>query len=237
MKTRRRGPTRKDLSMEYLIDRARKGLQWELVEEHAAEYLHISCLPRERRHILSLPDHPTHELGYLHELAHATLAEKEHHLVGCATFTPDTAMEVVAQIKLPLLIAADWFADALLMKWTPKRKSDHIRDVLVPVVNEVCRKSSDENRYKAGLAIAQAQYFLDIRDNYPRFVMPFAEILLRTDPDAPNVAAMASLVNELAAIVCPYRVEMANDRGLDVWRVIHAPSEEEGVSVRPEQGS
>ena len=83
-------------SLQHKIEEATGNLQWELRHEvvKGATICRITSDPHRRQHIIHLPDPPDEVRGmdYLHELAHATLAEK-HYLLSTSYFMRGTPVK------------------------------------------------------------------------------------------------------------------------------------------------
>lgn len=101
------------------VQRARDLLSWKIVHEPAQEYEPpaIWSDPVDKKHMITIPK-GIRESEYLHELAHAYLAETINPLFSTMFFSP-SGQELGDLIVEPYRCAGDWFVDEILMKWAP----------------------------------------------------------------------------------------------------------------------
>ena len=200
------------------IDEITGLLKWRLEHEHGHHDLEITSDPWTRTHIIKMPTGGAdwRDIEYLHELAHAVLAER-HHLLATAYFTRDTHPTDIKPLIDPCRIASDWYADELLVQWAPDEESAQIKEHA-----DLVRQYPGTERemiYGGGLCLAQVvQYLGDKRHAIPRRYRAVADILLGADPGKPTVATKRGLVNALAALTCRQRVHLTHEDGMDVWR-------------------
>lgn len=192
-------------------------LTWPIKRQTASNIYQIISDPRKKVHTIYVPAINPREIEYLHELAHAVLAEK-HHLLSTSYFKRGTSEEEMGKLAWILRAASDWYADYLLMKWVPEEEEKEIREhvayvLSVPDMNNLVL-------YGGGLILAQAVFFLDERrDRFPSFFEKVIDIFINTPPGSPSVITKMNLVNELAALTTSLRVELVDEDGLDVWRI------------------
>lgn len=178
--------------------------------------------PWERMHHIRVPVAGHRDIEYLHELAHATLAER-HHLLATAIFSGTITGDIYDQLVCPIRCASDWYADALLMQWVPDEEMAEIREHLKYFRPEIILKKAADPfvMYGGGLIWAQAVYYLGYDPAaIPEEFRHAAMALLYTDPGNPSVEVKRNLINSLAALTCAARLEIVNEDGFDVWRVI-----------------
>lgn len=202
------------------IEEVRSRLTWRIEEKFGGSDLEITSDPWSRTHTIRIPTSGSEwrDIEYLHELAHATLAER-HHLLSTAFFAPGFTPADISALTNPIRTASDWLADDLLMQWCPDEEADEIREHAGYVLRSIDR--SLEIVYGGGLFLSQAvRYNLDMRPHdIPRRFRPVANVLLACDPSKPSVDAKQKLINELAALTCRLRVSLSRDDGMDVWRI------------------
>jgi hypothetical protein len=197
-------------------------LTWPIVYEQGDRDLEITCDPWSRTHTIRMPTAGAdwRDIEYLHELAHATLAER-HHLLETAYFARGWDRQDLEALTNPVRVASDWFADDLLMQWVPEAESAEILEHAGYGRQYAADAEADPmTKYGLGLAMAQAVKYLgeSLRD-VPSVYRPVVDILLATDPSKPSIEAKRKLINQLAALTCRYRVHLAKEDGVDVWRI------------------
>lgn len=197
-------------------------LIWRVEHERGDRDLEITSDPWSRTHYIKIPiaGPDWRDIEYLHELAHATLAEK-HHLLSTAYFIRGTPPEDYEPLRNPVRIASDWYADHLLMQWAPEEEESEIREHADYGYRFAAEAETDiKTRYILGICIAQAvKYLGDNLNGVPHIYRPIIDILLAVDPGKPDVKAKRTLINQLAALTCPQRVHLTREDGFDVWRI------------------
>lgn len=206
--------------MQKLIAEIAVRLTWEVKHELGERDLEIVSDPWSKTHTIKIPAAGAdwREIEYLHELAHATLAEK-HHLFSTAYFKIGTPPKKYLPLKNPVRVASDWYADDLLMKWAPEAEAAEIRE---HADYAMAATSHDPDIiYGGGLCIAQAVHYLRQKiHTVPRRYRGIVDILLSFDPGKPSVSAKEKLINHLAALTTNSRVRFTKDDGMDVWEII-----------------
>jgi hypothetical protein len=202
-----------------LIEQKEAALIWKVVHDVGASDLEISSDPWSRTHTIKIPTSGSEcrPIEYLHELAHATLAEK-HHLLSTAYFAKGASQSEISPLINPIRVASDWFADALLLLWCPYEEAAEIREH----VGYAIRYDGDdpEMLYGGGLVLAQACRYLALRlEEVPAIYSPVVEILLEVNPEIPSVKAKRELINKLAALSCGLRVHLTREDDMELWRV------------------
>ena len=211
-----------------IIKGVRDGLAWPVKhEEHDQPDLIITSDPYARTHTVSFPRVRRSEvrtIEYLHELAHAHLAEKVHHLLSTAYFRHGTPDEQIYDFIWPQRTAADWYADALLMKWCRKEGTaeilEHLQYVLRPI--NLAPEEMKFITFGGGLICAQAAYWRLRSFTIPSMYRPVARILRDFDPYDVTLLSMETLVNTLAGLVTNRRIRLTSDDETDVgiWEII-----------------
>jgi len=193
-------------------------LKWIVTYQHGGRDLEITSDPWTRTHTIKIPTEGPdwRDIEYLHELAHATLAEK-HHLLATGWFVRGTDQAAIAALTNPARVAGDWFADDLLMRWCQDAETAEIREHAGYAMGY---SGTDPIMiYGGGLFLGQAVHYLgDKIHTVPRRYRPVVDVLLATDPGKPTVSAKRDLINSLATLTCPYRVRMVRDGDVDVWK-------------------
>ena len=205
-------------SLASLIAEVKSQLKWPIRPEPSVSDLEIRCNPEAKEHIFYVPVLGVTEIALLHELAHATLGERVHHLVATASFGVELTHD---ELYFPTLLAAEWFADGLLMQWSPNQAEDRLREKIQRIRGRAIRDKT-EALYMRGWAFALEQHYLGVQSLPPERLQPVVKAFLGVPPDQPSLEAMTSLVNELAAIISPYRVEVIKVDGLELWGVTTA---------------
>lgn len=201
------------------IQQVSSRLTWRVEHETGARDLEITSNPWSRTHTIKLPTIGSEwrDIEYLHELAHARLAE-HHHLLSTAYFMRGISQEEIAPLINPCRVASDWFADALLMLWCPADESAEIREH----AGYAIRYEGDDSDmiYGGGLVMAQAVHWLALqREEVPIQYRPVMEVLLSVPPETPSVKAKREIINQLAGLTCLSRVHLTRQEGMDVWRI------------------
>lgn len=207
------------MNIQEKIDQVTSRLKWRIEHETGSGDLEIISDPWQRTHTIRLPSSGSawRDIEYLHELAHARLAE-HHHLLSTAYFVRGVSQEEIAPLVNPCRVASDWFADALLMLWCPYEEAAEIREH----AGYALRYDSDDPDmlYGGGLILAQATRWLALRvEEIPDRYRPVVKILTAVSPDVATVKKKRELINALAALTCPMRVHLAREEGKDVWRI------------------
>lgn len=196
------------------------GLTWQIVHVKGDRDLEITSNPWEKTHTISIPAQGAdwREIEYLHELAHAVLAEK-HHLLATAWFGRSVAKSAYFPLVNPIRVASDWFADDLLMRWCPVEETAEIREHA-----DYALAYHDHDPvmiYGGGLSLAQCvKYLGDKAYGIPRRYRMVTNALLAVDPSKPTAKAKEYLINLLAAITCGKRVRLTHEENKDVWQVV-----------------
>lgn len=194
-------------------------LTWRVEHESGKRDLEIESDPWTRTHFIKIPTAGAdwRDIEYLHELAHATLAER-HHLLSTGWFARSVDQAAYALLANPIRIASYWFADYLLMQWCPDEEAAEIREHAGYAMNY--QGHDMDMIYGGGLFLAQAIHYLsDKIHTIPRRYRPVTDILLAIDPGNPSVQAKRNLINQLAALTCRQKVQLTHEEGMDVWQV------------------
>jgi hypothetical protein len=212
--------------MRRLIDTVASRLAWEVRHEQSASpELQIISDPWARRHTIHIPSGGVdwRDIEYLHELAHAYLAERCHHLLGTAWFARQLPQAILRRLTPPLRCADDWYADALLMRRCPAEERAEIEEHAgyILALHRRSPRGDDELLYGGGLILAQAVKYAAYRPHdVPRRYRRAVEILLACNPDRPSVEAKRRLVNALLALTCDLRLSLAVREGVEVWDIM-----------------
>ncbi len=205
------------MRLQKIINQIESSLTWKIRKTYITMgNEEILSDPWDRIHHITIPMHKHRDIEYLHELAHAVLAER-HHLLATAIFAKGTPEKYYDMLVNPIRTASDWFADSLLMQWVPDLEQAEIIEHFRYCVQ--INKNSPDILYMGGLLLAQAVYYCGRSiDEAPQYAV-VARILLRTDPGNPSVEAKRDLVNALAEFTCQQRIKLGQDDGFEVWIV------------------
>jgi len=201
------------------IEGIASSLTWRIEHKHGNRDIEITSDPWTRIHTIKIPMAGTdwRDIEYLHELAHAVLAER-HHLLSTAYFVVGTKSKDIEALVNPIRTASDWYADHLLMQWAPDEEAAEIREHA-----EIVRRYAGaemEMIFGGGLCLAQAiWYLMEKRHTIPRRYRYVTEILLSVDPSIPSLQTKCDLVNALAAPICRQRIVLDVEDDMDVWKI------------------
>jgi len=202
------------------IHEVRSALTWSVSQIPGASDLEITSNPWLRAHTITLPTSGVdwRDIEYLHELAHATLAER-HHLLSTAYFAGGISQEDISPLINPIRCASDWFADDLLMQWCPEAETQEIREH-ADYAKMLPEPPDAEMMYMGGLMLAQAVAYLDDnKQSVPKHYRKVVTTLLDDFPPVPAVRAKERLINRLASLTVPQRVSVVVEDGMDVWSI------------------
>ena len=210
------------------INEVLAALTWRVEHEKGARDLEITSDPWSRTHTIKMPTAGPdwRDIEYLHELAHATLAER-HHLLSTAYFERGIAQSGIDPLINPIRTASDWFADDLLMQWCPHEEAAEIREHAGYILDNLAGFAlQGEVLYGGGLFLAQQVHYRGVslclyqnRDALSWQFRRVVDILLDFDPSRPTVAEKRNLINRLAGLTCKMRVHITRQDGMDVWRI------------------
>lgn len=206
--------------MHNLISSITATLSWEIVHVQGKYDLEIFSDPWLMKHTIKMPTKgdKIRDIEYLHELAHAVLAER-HILLGAAQYNQVLTQEDINALEYPCCVAADWFAEALLMEWAPDETIQEIRETTEYIIKNH-DKDFDQLFYRGGFVFAQDVYYLKRRlGNVPPQLRPVVITLLSTDPAEQSITAMQNLINKLASLTCRHQVVLEKKDGIDVWEI------------------
>ncbi|MEI7638152.1 MAG: hypothetical protein WCJ37_12665 [Syntrophus sp. (in: bacteria)] len=194
-------------------------LTWRVEHESGKRDLEIGSDPWTRTHTIKIPTEGAdwRDIEYLHELAHATLAER-HHLLSTGWFARSVDQASCSPLTNPIRIASDWFADYLLMQWCPDEEAAEIREHAGYAMNY--QGHDMDMIFGGGLFLSQAVHYLGNKlHTVPRRYRPVADILISVDPGKPSVQSKCNLINQLATLTCRQRVHLTQEDDMDVWLV------------------
>ncbi len=207
-----------------LIRRARRFLTWRVTDQlHASGNMEIVSDPWERTHTIYTPadpspDNPLRDIEYLHELAHATLCERVHHVFSTHYFEPGTPEDTLRLLTPVCRVASDWFADAWLMSVCPSEERSEIMEHfgIIRALLEQEQALNPEMLYGAALIIAQAVKYCGLKARAYQsggVLVQAIGALLSVDPAKPSVQNLETLINKLSACLYPIRVKFSVETG------------------------
>ena len=205
--------------MDQIIKQVEAKLRWAVIKKYTPNECEISSDPWAKTHTILLPTQEYRDIEYLHELAHAVLAEK-HHLLSTAIFAQGIPAASYDTLMNPIRAASDWFADYLLMQWCPAEEMAEIKEHIGYMQTIAEQEKGAEAMYVGGLMFAQGVRYLG--NNFrriPAVYRPVAKILLSVDSGKPSVAAKRDLVNGLASLSCRERLILTQGDGKELWKI------------------
>ena len=204
-----------------IIREVEASLKWSVVKVPSGWQYEIISSPTRKMHHILCPTISPRPIEYLHELAHASLAER-HHLFSTAYLHPEITPEEYKVVMYPFRAASDWYADHLLMVWCPNEEKTEI-EKHIGYVNHLAQEKTaiDAQRLYIG-ALMHAQGVKYCRHNerrVPAVFKPVTQTILAVDPGKPTLKHKQDLVNSLLAHTSQLRIRLAQHEGLDVWQV------------------
>ncbi len=222
-----------------LIQEKKAALTWEVVTEEmpGLDTLYILSLPEQRRHIIRIPSvsGQWRDIELLHELAHATLAER-NVLLATAYFeqgTPQSHLDILTPV---FRCASDWLADDLLWKWYPTgagREIEEHAQMLMRLSASAYAFQDLEMLCGGTLIFAEAVCYLGYRQSkVPEPLKKAVAVLTRFFPVKYDIATKQDILNALMeAFGLRYRVGAIKTVGTtgagagverDVWKISFA---------------
>lgn len=197
----------KTKSIHKIIRHIESQLTWPVVRIMHEDSLDIISDPRKRVHTIRFPadsqTDPVRDIEYLHELAHAYLAEREpvfcvHDFItnGFSGMTIENALKLVSD---PVRITSDWFVDDLVLQWEPTEQKKYIIEHV-----ELLRRGladsvifPDALVLAAGHIFAQGIHYCKIKIPCPEPIKQIINMFLSVDPHTPTQANFSKLFNSL----------------------------------------
>lgn len=190
-----------------------KRLTWPVSRTTHTGPLDIISDPVTRTHVIRFPSDIAHAgdvrpIEYLHELAHATLAEREPVFCVHGFLAPGLEMDgLLSVLSDPVRATADWFVDDLVMQWAPKEQAAFIAEHIELMLRLAAQPDLPPDLiFAVGHIIAQGVLYLRITP--PRIVrtLPNAvaimDAFLSVHPRRPTQENFSSLFNLLLTRVC-----------------------------------
>ena len=208
------------MDMHHLIEEKKSALTWQVSHEMGARDLEITSDPWSRTHTIKMPMSGAdwRPIEYLHELAHATLAER-HHLLSTAFFARGYSQSDINQLINPIRCASDWLADHLLMQWCPEEEKAEIREH-ADMVRQLADPPDNGLLYMGGLMLSQSEAYLGKqREKAPRPYRKVIFTLMEEFPPGFAVRVKQRLINRLASLTTNLSVSIVQDDGMDVWQI------------------
>jgi hypothetical protein len=201
------------------IREVESSLKWPLTRIRGRVGPGIESDVSARTHTIYLPEHAIRAIDYLHELAHAHLAEEiEGAFVGLRIVAATALQGGELPVRV-LQVVADWFADERLFSWAPAEMRKKLVDD-IHVVRTRCHDTAltrtDLLTYVGALFLAQGARYLFQPVHICSPVKDAVDILLGEDPSRPSINRLV----ELSAALCEmagYRAEWLP--GHKAWHV------------------
>jgi hypothetical protein len=199
---------------------------WPVEEEFMREAFEVVTDHERRRHVVLWPRESLNRepaFGrYLHEMAHALLAEQVHPQFSRPFFTRgiDPALK---NTYSPLVeTALDWFVQALLMEVAPGPQGDDIDEryrQTAAVLRQGGALPSVEFVIDSGMALASFRHYRGLEIDTQGKLRDVVEAFLRTPPDKPTLFTLHGLVRRLMDIFGMHTAHLVHERGFERWRL------------------
>jgi len=205
-----------------------RDLKWKVKDCHLpGEFdLNIRTDPIEKIHYINIPQikrSPIRDSDYLHELCHAYLAEKVHHMFATKRFRPGWTQEQLDTLR-PATYAVEWWVDYRMFQLAPeifkKEVLEHYNAFFESsLVNQ--NEISATDFIMAAFTIAQAIYYCGTENPTEGRLATAVDAYLSYDPANPNLNDLTELTNRLASIYTLYRVRlMPHEEFGECWEII-----------------
>lgn len=206
--------------------KVRSGLNWKIIDKTKPSGIpEVTSDPQKQIHEISMPtDMPDDvDLLYLHELAHADLAERIHCLFSSIpiAWADDVPESEWSSCVMAMRIATDWFADAHLSQWCPNALKSRVKQSYKEYMelHSSGLLSPDQDFYELGLMVAQAIYFGSPNTDLPSSVEPVVNKLLETDPLDPSLTALENLASNLLLLRHAVKLKCVSDGEDQGWDI------------------
>lgn len=209
-----------------IMDALLARFSWPVEEEPMHEDFEVLTDPARQRHVIRWPRESARRepsFGrWLHEVAHALLAEQAHPQFSRPAFAAgmDPALKNTYR---PLLDACvDWFVQDLLMEVAPGPQGDDI-DERFRQTAQVLRAGqalpSVAFVVDSGLALASFQRYRGLDIEASGALLQVVGAFLRTDPAKPGLFGLQSLARRLMAVFGLHTAALVCERGFERWRI------------------
>lgn len=199
---------------------------WPVEEEYMHEAFEVITDHARRKHTVLWPrDTLNREPAfgrYLHEMAHALLAEQVHPQFSRPYFARglDPALK---NTYSPLLdTSLDWFVQALLMEVAPGPQGDDI-DARYRQAASVLRQGgalpSVEFVIDSGMALASFSHYRGLEVDTQGKLSEVVQAFLRTPPDKPTLFGLHGLVRRLVGVFGMHTAHLVHEHGFERWRL------------------
>lgn len=205
------------------IRRIKSTLTWPVIHSYHDGTLDIISDPLTRTHAIRFPldDHrdQVRPIEYLHELAHAALAEREAIFAVHEFVHPDIAT-LLPILSDPVRTTADWFVDDLVMQWAPTEQRAYIGEHVELMRRYLAAPIPDSSMIlAAGHVFAQGEHYFHAHIPTTGEIDRMKHLFLTIPPRRRSRTAFARLFNSL--LPPGISVDWDNDRA---WRVTTALS-------------
>lgn len=222
------------MNVDRVIHHLKRRLTWTIREETGTNpNFEIVSSHHHREHVIIWPRPnssagPPRPIEYAHELAHAYLAERVHHLLAGSAFTRGTDESLLPGLAVVFRTTTDWFADGVLMELCPEAEKKEIEEHAELALKTIRQNPHGDAQFlfMAALMIAQARRWLGVHLECGGQLAEAVQALLDTPPLSPTVEAAQALTNRLLAIVSPYRVRLLQDGPEEVWELYEAKADD-----------
>ncbi len=208
--------------MGYKIQDVLDKLGWRVVNTlYDLEGLQIKSDPWNKTHFIYIPrKRKALEYEYLHELAHAFLAER-HHLLATAYFEAGTVREDFEILGPAARIASEWLAESLIAEWCPIQFNGILLQVIDPDDRYCLSKGCEDEPLAEPMwyALRSRMGRLYQGRDIPEHCRKAVAVFLAAEPASASAETMRDLINGLAALYCGLRVEEVEEDGVGVWRI------------------
>ena len=199
---------------------------WPVEEEYMRDCFEVVTDPFHKKHVVFWPRQSSHlepSFGrYLHEMAHALLAERVHQQFLKPYFVKGTD-PALRNTYTPIFDAAlDWYVQDLLMGLAPEAQGQDI-DARFRQTAHMLRQGaalpSMEFVVDSGMALASFRHHRGLEVETQGKLSEVVTAFLRTRPDKPGLFGLQSLVRTLMEIFAMHTANLVCERGFERWRI------------------
>jgi len=209
-----------------LMDALLGRFSWPVEEEFMQESFEVVTDWSHRKHVVRWPrDSARAEPPFgrwLHEMAHALLAETAHPQFGRPVFARQTA-PAVRSTYVPLFDGAlDWFVQGLLMEIAPGPQGEDIDERFrqtAHMLRQGHALPSVEFVVDSGLALASFKQYRGLEIDTQGKLNLVVRSFLRTPSERPTLFALQSLCRALMDAFGLHTARLVSEKGFERWRV------------------
>lgn len=209
-----------------LMDGMLARFSWPVEEEFMHESFEVVTDWARRKHVVLWPRESARAeppFGrWLHEMAHALLAETVHPQFAGPSFARQTA-GAVRSTYTPLFDAAlDWFVQGVLMELAPGPQGDDIDERFrqtAHMLRQGHALPSVEFVVDSGLALASFKQYRGLEIDTQGKLNLVVRAFLRTPPGRPTLFGLQALCRSLMDAFGLHTARLVSEKGFERWRV------------------